>query len=313
VTHAFAAACIGAAAVTYLYGRETPTNPIPWAICAGMCVAALVPRSMDTSFSAACRWAWAAAAILGILGVTWSLTRGAYGIWPWSALVWLALWLRVAFKAGRRTVWLVTALGVLAATVIAGVVLMATWKIVSGTPLTSASASRSLQANHPLDRIEQGLREAVAGLRSQGSVESANTSVGGRLMLWRIAANAFAESPLVGVGNRGLAERIRTEATRLNSDVLRYADDQAHNEYLQVAAMYGLWGIAAMLLTIAGLVLAAAKLASEDMYAAWQLAGVTFMHATGALTNVNFSQNYYGIMMGLVVALILLSRRKRTD
>ncbi len=310
ITHALALACVLSAGVTYFYGRDTPTNPIPWAICAAMCVAAVVPRSMDPAFSRACRIGWAVAAIFGICGVTWSLTRGAYGIWPWAALAWTAMWWSVCSTQGRRRAAMTVAALLMVTGASIAILSTSGW---GARPQVVSAVSGALQKYGPVSRIEAAAHELLASIRSPDSSAAIETSVGVRIHLWRIASGAFMDSPWVGVGINGLDRRIAAEAVRLDSKALRYADDQAHNEYLQVAASYGLWGIAALLLTIGGLLLAAARSAAQDVFAAWQLVGIAFMHASGAVTNVNFSQNYYGIVFGIVVALVLLSRRRSSS
>lgn len=68
-----------------------------------------------------------------------------------------------------------------------------------------------------------------------------------RLEMWRTAARAFAEHPLVGIGVGEFADYSRREiaAGRSNAVIARY--NQPHNEYLEAAATGGVPGLLVLL------------------------------------------------------------------
>ena len=115
--------------------------------------------------------------------------------------------------------------------------------------------------------------------QATGRLASAQSN---RYEYWRVAAGAFADHPLLGVGAGGfqvewLRERRFEESVR-----------DAHSLYLETAAELGLAGLAALLAMLAGVALAARRAAmpaATAACAAWALhAGLDWDWEMPALT-----------------------------
>ena len=287
VTYAVACACVVSFGVSFHFGRETPTNPIPWAVSIGFFVAILLPRAIEESTVFVDKCLWSLATIAGLVGMFLSLSRGSYWIYIWTVVTLLFFARKGKLIKSPALFFVVVSLTILG--------------FMSGFGHFSGKS---------VDRMKLAQKEFVDSIKDPNALANIDTSVGGRIYLWKIAVNEFNSSPLIGVGNKGLTNAIQNEAERLNSSGLRYAGDQIHNEILQMAASYGLWGIGASLLICVGLLMTSLRVSASDRVTRWQLWGILFMHVMGGLTNVNFSQNYYGIMLGLSVGVVLLFRER---
>ena len=169
-----------------------------------------------------CRWQqrllMAACAVLGLLGSLLSQTRGG---WLALALCMLPLsWLLVRHLWGRRV--LVGGAGLLA------LVLLLSW----------------YQAPQLEQRWEQAQSE-VSGYVDNGN---ARTSVGQRLDHWQLAWNMGLDRPLGGWGEVGYQQekQRRVAAGLAHPIVLEFG--HAHNEWLDMFAKRGLFGIGGLLL-----------------------------------------------------------------
>lgn len=293
LAHALTLACLVALGVVLSQGASRdnyPTNAIPWAVSMAFLVCLLLPHTVDLSRPVRCRLVWLAGVAVGVLAVLLSQSRGAYGV-----LLWVLLFYGVMLWRRRR----VTRLGL-------GMVL--------GFLALPVAVLALLP--HSVDQLTQRMEKAADEYR-QTDVASepghgANSSVGARIYLWKLAASSIAESPLIGIGVTERLRRIKAEGVRLNAPVLG-ALGHVHNQYLQSAMDHGVIGLAADLAWLIGLAVTAWRVARRDAMAGWQLCGLLFMHASGSLTNVNFAHNYYGAMLALCVALVLLAARPRVD
>ena len=170
------------------------------------------------------RWRWqplllmAICALLGMLGSLLSQTRGG---WLALALCMLPLsWCLVRHLWGRRM--LVGSAGLLALVVLLG------W----------------YQAPQLGQRWEQAQSE-VMGYVEKGI---ADTSIGHRLDHWQLAWNMGLDRPLGGWGEAGYQQekKRRVEAGKAQPIVLEFG--HAHNEWLDMFAKRGLFGIGGLLL-----------------------------------------------------------------
>jgi O-antigen ligase len=286
--HALALGCLAAFGMALFQGdnRDSyPTNVIPWAVGTAFMVCLLLPRSVDAGQSPGRRVFWNTGVLAGLLAVVLSQSRGAYGVIAWVLMfhMWTLWRRRRVTRAGLAIACAAAALLVLAVALLPRV----------------------------FDTSLQRLRLAVVEAEQASETTQpggANTSVGARIYLWRMAVRGFAESPLIGLGGAERKRRIRAEGERMNSPVIS-ALGHVHNQYLNSAMDHGVLGLAAVLAWMAGLGVAAARAGRRDALAGWQLCGLLFMHATASLTNANFIHTYYGIMLALCASLVLLTAR----
>ena len=290
-TDAVALACVAAfACIAFLSIRDPiarnglPANAIVWALAVAFFLSLLAPMTLSSrEASLRRRRCWAAAGLLGAAAILLSQSRGALVIFPWVAWLLVARW-RSAH--GGRWPW-----ARMAALAAAGCLLLAAAWLAPGDPLRMRVAERDI-----------------------ASVERSadyNTSMGTRLYLWGLAGRGIAESPWFGIGQQERERRIHDAGDDLPAGVrpqLSYVRTMGHvhNEYLNAMLDGGIAGLGAILVLLAGLLILARKVGTIDLLAAQQLRGVTLVHATAGLTNVNFAHNYYVVMLALVVGVVVL-------
>lgn len=288
--HALSLACIAAAALAAWKGddRESyPTNVIPWAVAVGIMVCLLLPRTLDATRPLRLRLGWMVAALVGLVAVVLTQTRGAYGVVLWAVLFYAVAILR------RRSV---TRHGV-------GLCIALALVLVAAGTLLPHVIQTSTQ------RITLAVHEFELAAEADKPGDGANSSVGARVYLWQMAVRGFVSSPLIGIGGEERKRRIKALGEKTHSPMI-LGLGHVHNQYLHAAMDHGLLGLVAVLTWIAGLALAVRRLGPQAAEARWQLAGILFMHATASLSNVNFAHTYYGVMLSLSISLVLLTARR---
>ena len=281
-------------------GRDgVPTHPIPWAGAMAMVSAVLLALALKSDFSQKQRGLWLLGGLLAVMAVLSSQSRGAYGILLWWLIVGLHhLWVRKSrttaqiadFRYGlsmRQWAWLI---GI-------GLILFG----LSQTPV--------------IERPAQSLQDAVQEIRqSQTSItQGANSSVGARLYMWQQSLDAIGNAPWIGHGREARKILLKTWGqTSQSPEVQRLG--HVHNEYLNQLVDHGLWGLSSQVLYVVGLLWISWQLHRRTQNtAAFAVAGITFMHMTTSLTNVNFAHNYYTAAFSMLVGLSLWSTRLRRD
>lgn len=265
-------------------GRNLPANPIPWAVATSFLVCLLLPRAFDEQEAKGRRWPWGAGAFLGLGGVLLSQSRGAFGVLLWA--LFLAIWMRHRHRAtSHRPLHRVAAMVML-----------------SGLLVTAA-------LNLPGDpiRLNTALQEVKAALQTKNY----DTSLGARVVLFRLGWEGFVESPWVGLGATERAHRIHRAGDDLPADqraAFTYVRvmGHVHNQYLNNAIDGGLVGLAGLLALQVGMWVAAHRLGRFNRMAGLQLWGVGWMHALAGLSNVNLAHNYYVLMLALSVGLVFV-------
>lgn len=290
LAHALSLGCIAAVALAVWKGddRENyPTNVIPWAVAVGFMVCLLLPRTLDVTRPLRLRVGWMAAALVGMVAVVLSQTRGAYGV-----LLWTLLFYAIAILRRRSVTRHGLGLGIVLA-----LVLVAAGTLLPHVIKTSAQ------------RIEQAAHEFELAAEADKPGDGANSSVGARIYLWQMAVQGFKSSPLIGIGGEERKRRIKALGEKTHSPLI-LGLGHVHNQYLHAAMDHGLLGLAALLAWIGGLALAVRRLGPQANEARWQLSGILFMHVTASMSNVNFAHTYYGIMLSLSISLVLLNARR---
>jgi len=286
-----ALATMGLAAlfVTYTQGRNTPSNPIPWAasMTFGACVllGLTLTRRPD--------WPLVTTASLGLLaflgGVALSESRGAYGIFIWLPLVVVAAMVSALRRQCSSHVHLKMASST--AAVLTAVVVLALWQ------------PRLYEA--PIARMQVAANEAVNAI-TQPSPQTESTSVGVRLYMWNRSAQEITAHLLWGHGRSERMALIKSWGGESGSDTVQGLG-HVHNEYLQVLLDHGLWGLLSRVLPLLTLLAMAWHLRQPTTRpAAVGLMGVAVMAMLAGLTNVNTAHNYYGAMLSLCVGLAML-------
>lgn len=284
--HALALACVASLWMVLVSGRfELPSYPIPWSASVAMLLVLLFPAALQEPAGTTTRRLWLLACTAGVAAVLLSQSRGAYVILGWMIYVWArAAHGDFAWRRSLRPLLLGLALG--------GSVLLTGWL--------------------PTDPLR--MREAWNDLSASWRQDNYNTSLGGRLALYELAATTVAESPWTGVGARERLQRIRNlglDRPEPERSHLAHARTQGHvhNAYLHHAMDGGVISLLGFLLSIGGLWLAARSVHAAWPQTALQLQGLAFVHALTSMSNVNHAHNYYALMLSLSVMLAFVLGR----
>jgi len=271
-----------------IVGRGVPSHPIPWAVSMAVWVAFLLPHAMGKEMSRLRNLAYGGAVVLGIFGVLLSQSRGAYAIVFWPLI------LLIANSRGlnRRALVRVGSLGALST------FLLITSVLLPADPL----------------RLKLTWNEVETALKT----EDFNSSLGARVYMFQTGWAGFVESPWVGVGEAERKHRLQSAGLALPPpEAERYSHVRSlghvHNQYLHQAMDGGLLGLSGLLAVLGGMIAAALRLRHTHKIASQQLAGIAFVHATASLSNVNFAHNYYVLMLGLSVSVVLLQAAAKSD
>lgn len=271
-----------------IVGRGVPSHHIPWAVSMAVWVAFLLPPAMGKEMSKRRNFVFGGAVMLGIFGVLLSQSRGAYAIVFWPLI------LLIANSRGlnRGALVRVGSLGTLS------MFLLITSVLLPADPL----------------RLKLAWNEVETALKT----EDFNSSLGARVYVFQTGWAGFVESPWVGVGEAERKHRLQSAGLDLpQPEAERYSHvrtlGHVHNQYLHQAMDGGLLGLSGLLAILAGLIAAAWCLRHTHKIASQQLAGIAFVHATASLSNVNFAHNYYVLMLGLSVSVVLLQAAAQSD
>jgi O-antigen ligase len=289
LTHALALACWVAFVVTYLNGRMTPTNPIPWAAGVSFFVCLLLPLALQPHITRWQKMAWGLAVLAGVAAVLLSLSRGSYGLLLWVAGVAVFQQLR----QGRRT----QSAGVKSVMSWFGGAAVAVVLLVVLLP----GFSRNYEAS--VGRIQLAWGEMKSTNESgQPQAQAINTSVGARLHMWRMALKPIGENLLFGHGRKERIAWIHQLGQAEGSETIQKLD-HLHSDPLTTLFDHGLFGLTSYLGFGAGLAWFVLRRTYCSQTLRWSLAGVLWMHLTSGLTNMNFGHNYYGVMLALSLLL----------
>lgn len=290
VTYALALAAIMGLALVWHNGRNAlPLHPIPWALGVSLISIWLLHSAWLRAQSFAERCLWGAGALCALMAVLASQSRGGYGLVVWW-LVWTgAQALRVARHSPQALRAGLQRAGV--ATAITAMLVAAFWT----TPVIQM----------PIHALQQAQEEYLASQAQQSGAH--NTSFGARLYMWQRSMDAISHSIVWGHGQVATVQMIQQWGHEANAPTIQGLN-HVHNQYLQSLIDHGLWGLASQLALIFGLCwLSVWLLRRQQSFAGWTLAGLTFMHATSSLSNVNFGHNYYAALLSSFIAWSLLS------
>jgi len=288
LTSSLALACWVALAVVWVLGRDTPTNPIPWAAGVAFMVCVLGGRLIDATEPPAIRLLYLLGAGAGVAAVLLSQSRGSYGLLIWVMLLLLVgLW-RLSAAHGRTLLWRVLA-------------------VMAGLMVLAVSVQPRL-AHDPVLRVQQAAQEAGALLQAmrQGRVTSAavDTSVGARLYMWVRVVDELGERGLAGVGQRERQAWVKRLGESSGSQVIQ-ALDHVHSDPLNIWFEHGLLGLCSYLSVVLGMIWLAWRARLRSLGLALALGGLAFMHFSAGLSNLNTLHNFYGVMLSLCVFVAL--------
>jgi len=261
-----------------------PTNRIPW--MAGMALLSCTLLSLAYSqqnTSMPLRHFWLAAS--AIMPVT-SLISGVRGSWPlllvWPILLW-QLHRSAPLLWGRAWRWLVPLLILLLA----------------------AGLHFIPEGDNPLVRITAFLHETTPS--TQEAPVNQDTSNGVRLALYKLGMAHVFDHPWLGHGPVQTKILIRNELANIGA-YSQILIGHMHSDFLHPWMEFGLFGLAGYLAYAVGLALAARHL---YRISAWRgmsygMMAVLAMHLSTGLSAMNFSHNYYPLMLALSTALVML-------
>lgn len=293
LTHALAMACWVALGISYVYGRGTPSNAIPWAAGVSFFVCILLPLSMQSHTTGWRRGAWSLSVLAGVAAVLLSQSRGSYGL-----VLWLILFVGIA--AVKQLIWRRRSTG-------------KEWAKGSTPRLGKAVIAVALLAlvlvnfprihQEPLARVQQAWHEIKEiSAPSLPQAQAINTSVGARLYMWRMALKEIGEAPLLGHGSKARIAWIHRLGESSGSDGIKSLD-HLHSDLLTTVFDHGLLGLLSYLSLGVALAWIALRRNLYDTRLRWSVAGVLWMHLSSGFTNTNFGHNYYGVMLALSLAL----------
>lgn len=295
--HSLALACCVAAVTSYLYGRETPSNPISWAAGVSFLVCVLLAQLLHLKTTWWQRVFWGGSTLAGVVGVLLSQSRGSYGLVFWVVgLVGLSSLQRFLCRVKKNNMPTTTTAvkSQLSAAVAAAVVVAF---FIATFPQFYAG---------PVGRITAAFSEVKAfsqAAHSQPQVSAVNTSVGARLYMWRMAICEVSNAPFLGHGRAARIAWIHQLGETAGSDTIKSLD-HLHSDPLTTLFDHGMLGILSYLCLAVMLTWLVVKNKYCDTAARWSLAGVLFMHLSSGLTNMNFGHNFYGVMLSLSIALV---------
>lgn len=292
-THGLAVSGWVALPLMYLdFSFKLPTNAIPWAVDMSFVSIWLFAQALlRPTLGRLTRLFWGLGGFSVVLAVLVSGKRGAFGLLlvATALAVWtgMAAWQRRDKQSPRRFMparWMGAA-------------------ALLSMALTMAYPSRIVQ--QPLASIQAAVTEYQQ--TQAGQKEAANTSFGARLYMWQRTIPAIQASPWVGYGQVQRRSMIHQWGEDQNSNEVKVLG-HVHNQYLHDMLDHGLAGLTVALLYLLGLAWLTWQLARhQKAIAAWTLGGITFMHLSASLSNVNFAHNYYSAMLALMIALVLLT------
>lgn len=188
-----------------------------------------------------------------------SMVVVAWGIGEESNRQWRTLWY-LSLAAGLAALLLT---GYRGGWVVLPLVLLALWLNRGRSPIRSPKLTQVLSAglvlamvmtifavnSTVLERVHKISNEVQ--LYQRGVID--NSSIGSRMAMWKAASQVFRENPVFGVGTHEFQSQLKRlqDQGDYPRDAKLYR--HAHNTYLNIAAEYGLIGLAVMLVALAAL------------------------------------------------------------
>lgn len=295
LTHGLALACWVAFGISYMYGRGTPSNAIPWAAGVSFFVCLLLPLPMHSHVTGWRRGVWSLSVLAGVAAVLLSQSRGSYGL-----VLWLVLFVGIAFVKQLK---LIQRRKSMSKAWSKGETARLGNAVVAVTLLAVVLMSFPRIHQEPLARVQQAwseIKEMSAPSLPQAQV--INSSVGARLYMWRMALKEIGEAPLLGHGSKARIAWIHHLGESSGSDGIKSLD-HLHSDLLTTVFDHGLLGLLSYLSLGVALAWIALRSNLYDTRLRWSVAGVLWMHLSSGLTNTNFGHNYYGVMLALSLAL----------
>lgn len=280
--------------ITLLYGRETPSNPIPWAAAMAFMACLLLPRYLLANKQpVGIKWVYGLGLTALLLGVLLSESRGAF---PVFLLVGLAVLVHALFATPGSFQWH-------APVKVLAIGSMALLAVTLAMPqLWSASYQRLVlawQEGTPL----------ILPASSAPAAEAINTSVGARLYMWQRTVQVIDSDHLLGYGRDTRVDLIHGWGQESGSALVTSLG-HVHNEVLNAVLDHGLFGLASVLCTWLTLLAAAWLCRKVHWSLSLAMLGMALMHALAGLTNVNTAHNYYGVMLSTLWGLSFFSQSK---
>lgn len=293
LTHSLALACWVALSVSYQFGRDTPSNAIPWAAGISFFVCILLSLTMQPGATRWERGLWGVSLLAGLVAVLLSQSRGSYGLLIW-VLAFAGIGAIRHFLQRRKALSQGGEKGV-------GLWLGGTAAALTLLALVLISVPRIYE--EPLARVTEAWRD-IQGVSAPHLQPAAaiSTSVGVRLYMWRMALDSIGDAPLLGHGSRARIAWIHQLGESVGSDSMKSLD-HLHSDSLTTLFDHGLLGLASYLSLGGALTWVALRREPTGTVLQGGVAGVLWMHLSSGLTNTNFGHNYYGVMMALSLAL----------
>jgi O-antigen ligase len=282
---AAAVACLLAYGLVITSGSSAaPTNRIPW--MAGLALLSCALLSLSYSLQNApirLRYFWLAAS--AVMPVT-ALISGVRGSWP-LLLVWPLLLWRLHGSApliwGRAWKWILPMLAVLLA----------------------VGLHFIPEGDNPMIRITAFLRETA--ITTHAAPVSRDTSNGVRVALYKLGITHVLDQPWLGLGPAKTKQLIRGELENIGAHN-QLLIGHMHSDLLHPWMEFGLFGLAGYLAYAVGLAVAAWHLSRSKACASMScgLMALLAMHLSTGQTSMNFSHNYYPVMLALSTALVMM-------
>jgi uncharacterized membrane protein len=284
---ALIAGCLVALFIAVTEDRATyPSNAIIWSSAIAFWMVILAGEAIRPLMAQRVRHLCMIGVLIGIVAILVSRTRGAYPVllWPLVLLVVSGTGSPILKRHWR---------GLVTVLVIGSVMLGAT-------------------ASWWGDKLR--LSEAISDVRGVQQEANFNTSTGVRVYLLTLGWQVFRESPYIGIGATERKRRIHTAGlgeSRGIEDATQSARKlgHVHNAYLHHAMDGGLISLTGFLLTIGGLIVIGYTLRRHHSTSAYQLYGIAVVHAVTNISSVNFSHNYYSLVLAISVGVVLLQAR----
>jgi O-antigen ligase len=282
LTSCLALACWVAFWVVWVLGRDTPTNPVPWAAGVAFMVCVLGGRLIESNEPTTIRVAYLFGSVAGVAAVLLTQSRGSYGLLLWVSFLLLVGLRRLSARHGRAFCW-------------------RTLAVMTGLMVLAALLQPRL-VHDPLLRLQQAAEEAgtlFQAIRQEQITSAAvDTSVGARLYMWVRVVDELGEHGLTGVGQSERQAWVKRLGESSGSQVIQ-ALDHIHSDPLNIWFEHGLLGLSSYLFVFFGMICLAWRARAHSLGLALGLGGLAFMHFSSGLSNVNTLHNFYGVMLSL--------------
>jgi len=266
------------------FGYPTPSNRINWAVGLSFMCCLLLGLVFDTKITSQQEKIIWTGVSLYLLAIFFSGVRGAYFIFPWSLFIFAFFLLRNYKKKSKPLQIKIYSIALIIIIIL------------------SLLPSISSHPESPVQRILKGVNEVQLMIGGNSMQIAGETSMGIRISMWNHGIELIKKQPWIGYGLENRIIEIQNLGKALGSASVQKMT-HFHSEYINNWVEHGLPGLASTLAYIMGLFFISYKSFKNNKGFSIAIMGITLLHLTASLTNLNSRHNNYGVMMTICIAL----------